>query len=61
MGTAHKVLMLVENLPVPGGERVWSEAKTLRDHGFQVSVICPSCFALSTHRSCFSTKRKQVA
>ena len=33
--------MLVENLPVPGDERVWSEAKTLRDTGFQVSVICP--------------------
>jgi glycosyltransferase involved in cell wall biosynthesis len=36
-----KILMLVENLPVPGDERVWSEAKTLRDTGFQVSVICP--------------------
>lgn len=33
--------MLVENLPVPGDERVWSEAKTLRDAGFQISVICP--------------------
>ncbi len=37
----RKVLMLVENLPVPGDERVWLEAKTLRDSGFLVSVICP--------------------
>jgi len=33
--------MLVENLPVPGDERVWAEAKTLRDSGLQVSIICP--------------------
>jgi glycosyltransferase involved in cell wall biosynthesis len=36
-----KVLMLVENLPVPGDPRVWAEATTLRDAGLQVSIICP--------------------
>src|SRR5436305_12005459 len=36
-----KVLMLVENLPVPADPRVWAEATTLRDAGFQVSIICP--------------------
>jgi glycosyltransferase involved in cell wall biosynthesis len=36
-----KVLMLVENLPVPADPRVWNEAKALRDHGFQVCIICP--------------------
>ncbi|MFL5625564.1 MAG: glycosyltransferase family 4 protein [Ktedonobacteraceae bacterium] len=41
MGKACKVLMLVENLPVPSDFRVWSEAITLREHGFQVSIICP--------------------
>ena len=41
MATAHKVLMLVENLPIPPDPRIWAEATTLRDHGFLVSVICP--------------------
>ena len=41
MGKAGKVLMLVENLPAPLDRRVWAEATTLRDHGFQVSIICP--------------------
>ena len=33
--------MLVENLPVPFDRRMWQEARTLRDAGWQVSVICP--------------------
>jgi glycosyltransferase involved in cell wall biosynthesis len=33
--------MIVENLPVPFDRRVWSEATTLRDAGYEVSVICP--------------------
>src|SRR6266849_6236164 len=41
MRIACKVLMLVENLPVPADPRVWAEATTLRDAGFQVSIICP--------------------
>ncbi len=41
MAISRKVLMLVENLPVPPDPRIWAEATTLRDHGFQVSVICP--------------------
>lgn len=36
-----KVLMLVENLSVPGDPRVWAEAMTLRDAGMLVSIICP--------------------
>jgi glycosyltransferase involved in cell wall biosynthesis len=35
------VLIIVENLPVPFDRRVWMEARTLRDAGYQVSVICP--------------------
>lgn len=36
-----KVLMLVENLSVPADPRVWREAQTLHDNGYQVSIICP--------------------
>ncbi len=37
----RRVLMIVENLPVPFDRRVWQEATTLRDHGYEVSVISP--------------------
>jgi glycosyltransferase involved in cell wall biosynthesis len=36
-----KVLIIVENLPVPFDTRVWKEAFSLRQNGYQVSVICP--------------------
>jgi glycosyltransferase involved in cell wall biosynthesis len=39
---ARRVLILVENLPVPFDRRVWQEACTLRDAGYGVSVICPT-------------------
>jgi glycosyltransferase involved in cell wall biosynthesis len=41
MGRKLRVLIIVENLPVPFDRRVWSEATTLRDAGHFVSVICP--------------------
>lgn len=41
MAKSYKVLMLVENAPVPLDSRVWPEATTLRDQGFQVSIISP--------------------
>lgn len=37
----RKVLIIVENLPVPPDRRVWAEATTLREAGYQVSIICP--------------------
>ncbi|MBE7493993.1 MAG: glycosyltransferase family 4 protein [Verrucomicrobiaceae bacterium] len=37
----RRVLILVENLPVPLDRRVWQEACTLRDAGYDVTVICP--------------------
>jgi glycosyltransferase involved in cell wall biosynthesis len=40
--SAGRVLILVENLPVPFDRRVWQEACTLRDAGYVVSVICPT-------------------
>ena len=36
-----KVLIIVENLPVPFDMRVWQEASSLRKHGYQVTVLCP--------------------
>jgi glycosyltransferase involved in cell wall biosynthesis len=41
MARVRKVLMLVENAPVPKDSRVWPEALALYEHGFLVSVICP--------------------
>ncbi len=41
MRKANKVLMVVENLSVPTDPRVWAEARTLREAGYQVSIICP--------------------
>ncbi len=42
-GPAHRrVLIVVENLPVPLDRRVWLEATTLVAHGYAVSVICPT-------------------
>jgi len=36
-----KVLIIVENLPVPFDSRVWKEACALQQHGYQVTVLCP--------------------
>lgn len=41
-GRGLKVLIIVENLPVPFDRRVWQEAGALRDAGYGVSVICPT-------------------
>lgn len=37
-----KILIIVENLPVPFDRRVWLEARTLRAAGAEVFVICPT-------------------
>jgi len=36
-----RILIIVENLPVPFDRRVWAEARTLRDAGYDVTVVCP--------------------
>lgn len=41
MKKSRKVLIVVENLPVPFDTRVWQEATTLAANGYTVSVICP--------------------
>ncbi len=37
----RRLLIIVENLPVPFDRRVWSEATALAHNGYHVSVICP--------------------
>lgn len=37
----RRVLIIVENLPVPFDRRVWQEATTLHKAGYRVSVVCP--------------------
>lgn len=37
----RKVLIIVENLPVPFDPRVWKEACSLRENGYEVTVLCP--------------------
>lgn len=36
-----KVLIIVENLPVPFDSRVWKEACSLYSNGYEVTVLCP--------------------
>jgi glycosyltransferase involved in cell wall biosynthesis len=36
-----RVLIIVQNLPVPFDRRVWLECKALASAGHQVSVVCP--------------------
>ena len=36
-----KVLIIVENSPVPFDPRVWKEARSLQENGYDVTVLCP--------------------
>ena len=47
VGRQKKILIIVENLPVPFDRRVWQEATTLCNNGYTVSVICPKTEAYS--------------
>ena len=42
VGRQRRVLFIVENLPSPFDRRVWQEATTLQQHGYEVSIICPT-------------------
>jgi glycosyltransferase involved in cell wall biosynthesis len=37
----NRVLIIVENAPVPFDPRVWKEACSLHDDGYEVTVLCP--------------------
>lgn len=41
-GKPRRVLVIVENLPSPFDRRVWQESTTLRDAGYEVTIICPT-------------------
>ena len=38
---ASRILIIVQNLPVPFDRRVWLECQTLTAAGYQVAVVCP--------------------
>ena len=38
----QKVLIIVENAPVPFDTRVWKEACSLHQNGYEVNVLCPA-------------------
>ena len=48
MTPPRRVLIIVENLPVPFDRRVWAEATTLVEAGYQVSVISPMMKGFTT-------------
>jgi glycosyltransferase involved in cell wall biosynthesis len=37
----RKVLIIVENSAVPADTRVWREARSLHENGYEVTVLCP--------------------
>ena len=41
MGVKRRVLIIVQNLPVPFDRRVWLECQALVSTGYQVAVVCP--------------------
>ena len=47
---ARRVLIIVQNLPVPFDRRVWLEATTLTRNGYKVSVICPKAKGFNKSR-----------
>lgn len=42
VGKKKHILIIVENLPSPFDRRVWQESTTLRDAGYELSIICPT-------------------
>ena len=42
LGAGRRVLMLIQNEPLPQDQRVWQESLALRDRGFEVVAICPA-------------------
>jgi glycosyltransferase involved in cell wall biosynthesis len=41
VGVEHRVLIIVQNLPVPFDRRVWLECQALVSAGYRVAVVCP--------------------
>jgi glycosyltransferase involved in cell wall biosynthesis len=41
-GRRPRVLIIIQNLAVPFDRRVWLECQSLRDAGYDVTVVCPA-------------------
>jgi hypothetical protein len=41
VGGRPRVLIIVQNLPVPFDRRVWLECQALTAAGYDVTVVCP--------------------
>jgi glycosyltransferase involved in cell wall biosynthesis len=52
-GSAGKrILIIVQNLPVPFDRRVWQEATALAANGYRVAVICPAARGYAARYEC---------
>ncbi|MGH8294983.1 MAG: glycosyltransferase family 4 protein [Steroidobacteraceae bacterium] len=52
VSAGRRVLIIVQNLPVPFDRRVWQEATALRTHGYEVAVICPAARGYTARYEC---------
>ena len=59
MASPGKALIIVENLTVPIDRRVWKEALTLREAGYQVTVISPAVKGYDGASSASGTRTKR--
>lgn len=50
----RKILIIVENLPVPFDTRVWKEACALQESGYQVTVLSPRGKGYTKHHEVLS-------
>jgi len=55
VGARPRVLIIVQNLPVPFDRRVWLESKALTAAGYDVTVVCPNTTSLSCARRARAT------
>ena len=49
-GRKPRVLIIIQNLAVPFDRRVWLECQSLRDAGYDVTVVCPAGKDSRPHR-----------
>lgn len=54
-GKNKKILIIVENLPVPFDTRVWQEANALVENGYEVSIISPKGKDYETNYECLNS------
>ena len=52
VSAGRRVLIIVQNLPVPFDRRVWQEATALEANGYEVAVICPAARGYTARYEC---------